>query len=666
MLTIRHWKACVGGLTLMMLAACGSDGSSSTPTSAGSGPPSTTTASEKVVVTPSVSGTVTGTSGASQTLSIAFNASESGSLSNLTVTGFDSLPAGWSAASAFSCSTVGTGNGCTLSLTFKPVGASTGTLSLRYTYTDNNGVTQTGSVDVPYSSSNVSDNIVVTTSPSGQVAAIIGGSQSVAVTFNTDDGNAASAFTVSSDLTALPAGWSSAATSFNCATVSTGNGCQFQLTYAPQAAGNGILTLNFNYLDNSGVAKSGTVSIPYAATANNNVTGTASPTGQVNTFVGGGGQNVTVTFITDDPNAATALSASSSLSALPTDWSSSSSSFACATVAPSGTGCQLTLNFNPTAAESGTVQLAYSYQSSAGVAKTGSVSIPYAATAPHAYISDPNYKPLICSVNGDGTLSNCTFMSASGSAPAGNNDDIAVSGNYAYVTNSNNNDILVCTLDSNSALSTCVQSGSGMASPTSLFIRGSYLYVTNFSGSPGVTMCTISSSDGTLSNCTGTGPSGQTWGIAFAGNYAYLGSGRWNQSGAISVCSVDSTTGLLSNCAASAQSAEAWVTAANGYLYAPQASTVHVCPITTNGAVSTCTNSIIDSSAGLTEVSSVTVSGSHAYVIAANTQSSFPPMRPTFNVYLCTVSASDGSLSSCVATNGGQSNPYFWFHLVLH
>ncbi len=79
--------------------------------------------------------------------------------------------------------------------------------------------------------------------PAGEVDAAIGGSkQSVTVTFTTDDGNAATALSVT-NLAALPAGWSSTAAGLSCAVVSTGSGCELPLVFSPTAASNGTLTL---------------------------------------------------------------------------------------------------------------------------------------------------------------------------------------------------------------------------------------------------------------------------------------------------------------------------------------------------------------------------------------------------------------------------------------
>jgi hypothetical protein len=65
----------------------------------------------------------------------------------------------------------------------------------------------------------------------------------------------------------LPAGWSSAATTFACSSVSAGVICQLTLTYQPTNADAGTLALGFSYTNDSGSVKSGTLSIPYTATA---------------------------------------------------------------------------------------------------------------------------------------------------------------------------------------------------------------------------------------------------------------------------------------------------------------------------------------------------------------------------------------------------------------
>jgi hypothetical protein len=48
--------------------------------------------------------------------------------------------------------------------------------------------------------------------------------------------------------------------------VSTAGSCQLALTYAPPNPASGTVALGFTYTNDSGTVKTGTVSIPYAAT----------------------------------------------------------------------------------------------------------------------------------------------------------------------------------------------------------------------------------------------------------------------------------------------------------------------------------------------------------------------------------------------------------------
>ena len=140
----------------------------------------------------------------------------------------------------------------------------------------------------------------------------------------------------------LPAGWSGPG-SFACATVDAGSGCVLNLTYAPTAADSGTLTLEYVFVDDSTMPSTGgSISIAYAATAANNVVAAASPTGQINAVAGAGNQSVSVNFTTDDGYAATDLTVTTDLSALPAGWSSASPNLTCAIVS-SGSGCQLAL-----------------------------------------------------------------------------------------------------------------------------------------------------------------------------------------------------------------------------------------------------------------------------------------------------------------------------------
>jgi hypothetical protein len=173
------------------------------------------------------------------------------------------LPPGWSStATSFSCSGFSSGNGCGLPLMYAPTAAGSGTLALSYAYINNAGLSMPGSVNIAYRAT-TNDNIVGTSSPLS-LAVKTGSTTPVTVTFTTDDGNSASGLSVTSGLGALPGGWSGP-NNFSCASVSSGSGCVLNLIYTPSAVGNGTLSLNYGYDDNSGTAKTGSVNIPYAA-----------------------------------------------------------------------------------------------------------------------------------------------------------------------------------------------------------------------------------------------------------------------------------------------------------------------------------------------------------------------------------------------------------------
>jgi hypothetical protein len=153
---------------------------------------------------------------------------------------------------------------CRLPLAYSPTTAGGGTLSLSYSYVNNAGVSGTGTVDIAYRAT--TNDTVVGTPSQPSLAVSSGSSTGVTVDFATDDGNPAGSLTMTTDLTALPAGWTSSIAAFNCATVSAGTACTLPLTYAPTTAGAGALTLAFGYTNDAGVPKTGTATISYAAT----------------------------------------------------------------------------------------------------------------------------------------------------------------------------------------------------------------------------------------------------------------------------------------------------------------------------------------------------------------------------------------------------------------
>ena len=375
-----------------------------TPTKPGVGGETTVNGSDDAVVaTVSVPGGVVKV-GAQQTVSITFTSSDGLAMSGFGIANsLGTLPAGWSGPSTFTCALVAAGSDCVLNLTFAPTAPGTGSVTLDYIYIDNAQLSKVpgGTVTIPYEA--VADqNVLASATPTGQINANVGaGAQSVSVNFWTDDGFAATNLALSTDLGALPAGWSSSASSFACPIVSTGNGCQLILAYAPTAAARGTLTLNYTYIDSMGAARSASLNVPYASTASNNVVASVSPSGQVLAVENTGGQSVAVAFVSDDGKPASNLVVTSKLSALPAGWHSGSGSFSCGSVG-TGNGCLLMLTYAPTALASGTLSLGYAYQDASGTEQTGTLNIEYAATTNDTVVATASPVGQINAVVGNG------------------------------------------------------------------------------------------------------------------------------------------------------------------------------------------------------------------------------------------------------------------------
>jgi hypothetical protein len=99
-----------------------------------------------------------------------------------------------------------TGNTCQLSLTYTPAAAASGSLQLNYSFQAHSGTVKTGSVTIQFVAT--THNVLVTTQdPSGTIGAVVNsGSVPVTLTFTTNDGNPATAVTITSNMSTLPAG----------------------------------------------------------------------------------------------------------------------------------------------------------------------------------------------------------------------------------------------------------------------------------------------------------------------------------------------------------------------------------------------------------------------------------------------------------------------------
>lgn len=377
--------------------------------------PYAATANDNIVATPFPIGQVNAAIGTgSQSVTINFTTDDGNAATGLTMlSNLSSLPAGWNTATpGFSCAIVSNGNGCQLLLNYVPKVAGSGTLTLSYGYTDASGAARTAAINLPYATT-VNGNVDASVSPAGQVNAIQNtGTQAVAITFTTDDGTAAHNLVLLSPSSSLPPGWSGAAGGFTCSSVSSGNGCQLRLTYAPTALTSGTVSLDYGYMSAAGEFTTGSVDIPYAATTSDNIVATAAPSGPINAIVGEVMPDVLVTFTTDDARTATALQLTTNLAALPAGWSSTDGAFSCAGVGV-GTTCQLPLSYAPGAAASGTLTLQYTYRDNSGQAKSGSFNVPYRATTDDSVVGTPGPGSLSV-VAGTSTALTVTFATDDG------------------------------------------------------------------------------------------------------------------------------------------------------------------------------------------------------------------------------------------------------------
>ncbi len=599
--------------------------------------PYRTTSADNVIATASPTGEVIAvqkTGG--QAVTVTFTTDDGKPASQLQVTSdLTKLPPGWSStAHSFACNRLSTGNACQLPLTYAPAALASGTLTLNYAYTDDSGMAKTALLNVAYAAT-TNDNVVGTASPAGQINAVVGlGTQAVAVAFTTDDGRPATALQLTSDLTRLPAGWSSTAGSFACSGINADMACTLPLTYAPTAAGSGTLSLVYSYLNDAGESKTGTVNIAYRATTNDNVVGTPNQSSlAVRT---GSNTTVTVTFTTDDGNPASGLSVTTDLTSLPSGWNSPSNSFTCPSVSV-GTSCVLSLNLAPTVAVAGTLSLGFGYTNDAGFMKTGTVSIAYNAITPYLYVANDSSTDLsTCPVHADNSVAACTTTGFGFAAP----DGIALNGSYAYVTNNLGDGVSRCTLDAGGTLTGCAATGGAFAAPTSIAINpaGTFAYIEQTTG---LSVCAIAASDGSLSGCTAAGTAfAPLIGIALSagGNHAYSVHG----SSSIDVCSI-AVDGSLAACAATggnASQAVAALAVQNNHLYvSTSVGSLYVCPLNADATVGSCQSTAVGTNAaGLAFI------GSTAYVSTLAT-----------TVLACPVNA-DGSFGICTTQNDPTFN----------
>jgi len=351
----------------------------------------------------------------------------------------------------------------------------------------------------------------------------LGSTTTVTFTFTTDDGNPATSLLLTSDLTALPAGWSTAATGLSCPTVSTGATCQISLNYSPALVASGTLSLNYSYADDSGTPKTGSVSIGYLATVPHLYVAqiaTVSPLAGSLEFclVNGDGSLSNCAATGSGFVAPTGIAFYASDFAYVADFGSNQvflcivgSDGSLSNCAPSGSNFEYPVQL----AISGSTLYATSGDGTSGVTS--------------------------CAIGNNGALSGCTLSSGTGTT------GIAVSANYAYI-GAGANAVDVCPISPTGILSgTCAVTAfdAGFSAPDGIAVSSGYAYIASLENGQGaVTVCAVNATDGSLSGCTPSLVGTQPAGVALFGSSAYVD----DNSGQIYLCAVGAG-GALGSCA---------------------------------------------------------------------------------------------------------------------
>jgi len=479
--------------------------------------PYAATEHDNVLSTTSPAGQVTDVIGnAPRPVTVTFTTDDGNPAHALSITsGLSSLPLGWSSsASSFTCATASTGTGCQLHLTFTPTATATGTLAFGYAYTDNAGSAKTGTVTIHYVSTS-HNTILGTPNPAGTVRVKVGLSEPIAVTFTTNDGNTATDFQITSNLSpgSLPGGWSGP-NGFSCNTVSSGAGCAITLTYAPATNATGTITLDFSYIDSASTAQTGSATVSYS---------------NPHLYVFGNTTNFCTILAngTLDTCSATALSANT-VNAFGPGTISGTSAYI-----PGGNADFYTC----------VLENDGSLDTCTDNSLTSSYPV-YGFSAYGSYVYVNNYANVyVCTASLPVSLSNCPII-PSASNPNNYWYGLSVNGSFGYITNYGTP--YLCTVSptdgtlNNCATISITGNNSSISGAGAIKIYGGYVYAT---GGAGVTTCAIAN-DGTLPNCNLYSVAGQSAvEIAILDTDAYVSTG-----GDIYHCAVDQTTGVVSSC----------------------------------------------------------------------------------------------------------------------
>ncbi|CAB3787493.1 hypothetical protein LMG28138_02432 [Pararobbsia alpina] len=473
------------------------------------------TLANTAVATVTPTGTIQALVGTTNPVGVSFATSDGTPATNLNIaSGLSSLPPGWSVdTSSLPCASLTTGTSCQLGLSYAPTAARpSSTLTLGYSYTNNAGQAEAGTVNIPYIAMAPS-TVVATPTPAGPVSAFVGANALVTVAFNSSDGSTDTNLRITS---ALPVGWSQVSSTLPCAAVVANGACTLALTYTPTVTtASSNLVLQYAYTDNSGQPQTSSLTIAYSANSHFAFISNVFANTVSQCEVGVAGQLVDCTPQT------------SSLFSLPTGMNISSGRLY-VTGNPSGTVNKCSLD---STGLSGCTSTGNGMSSPIGLAIKGST----------AYVSDQASGTIFqCSIDLTGDLTGCTGLPVSG----GFIGQVAVNGSTLYVFPVNQTSILRCAIGASGLVSACV-TDSAPAILDAVVFNGAFAYATTANNT--VLQCRVDNSTGMLTGCVDSGAGAifnQPIAMTIFGGFAYVVN-RGNNT--VTQCTVGANGGL-SNC----------------------------------------------------------------------------------------------------------------------
>jgi hypothetical protein len=622
--------------------------------------------------------------GQSRNVTLVFRTSDGGSATDLALAApAAGFPTGWSISGSALCAQVEANGQCQVALTYAPAAAApSSSITLPYSYRNNKGDASTGSVAVPFRALAV-NAAVAKVDPAGAIRGLVGKASAVTLSFTTNDGSAATGLHLDDNLSALPAGWTSASTGLDCASFGAGSSCQLALSYAPATpTPASALAISYRYRDSSGKQQTGTTSIAYSAVGPNTVNATASPAGVVRAR-SGSSQQVALTFTPSDSSAASNLRLTTSVAALPPEWTITQSTLPCAQVGADG-ACTLTLRYKPGANQpAGKLDLDYAYTDAVGRELAGKTSIAYASRDFQVYVGDYGIaksgslagRVRQCERDSAGKLVNC--IQVDGTFPSYGANNVVVYGARAYLGIYGNpalypdmvdRPVITCTIADDNALVGCKDSGPVFDQLTNLEINrlGALVLAVPSTGPriPHLTRCGLDS-DGTLDSNACHNFDSKFFdstiltAMTSANDMIYVSGSNFSTAQNLYSCALVDDGLKCSTFALGApdqivQRMSRGQAGDQAYLYLATASrtdpqkvpgTVAKCALDADGLVLACYPVPLPpglQQAELTRISDIKIVGLTAYLVTGQTDDSR-------NVYQCPIEQKTGDLAACVS-----------------